>query len=274
MSKFSKFFTAITFAVASAAAAADTYHFNYYYPPGGGTELWSTPVIDGLRNKGHTVKQEFFKSCHDALTRPKTQENAFVVMGGGDISQDTTGKCPAQKDYPAFKLVTNLASTTHYLCTAPSKTNITLADLVGPQTYKVATAAGPSTLLPWNNLVNNSSPKLNVRTIPYEAQVAARAAVLAGTDVDLIFLANGVESIVDAGGKCIAASTAKNHYNLPFLGQFAPGKYNNHYVTIDLWAMGTVSKDTVSALTDVLKSVAFKEFLAKRPSTAHLGLGQ
>ena len=274
MSKFSKFFTTITFAVASAAAVAETYYFNYYYPPGGGTEVWSIPVIDGLRNKGHVVKQEFFKSCHDAMARAKTQENSFVVMGGGDILQDTAEKCPALKDHPTFKLATNLASTTHYLCTAPAKTNITLAALTGSQTYKVAMAAGPTTLLPWNNLVNNSSPKLNVRTIPYEAQVAARAAVLAGTDVDLIFIANSVESIVSAGGKCIAASTVKNHYNLPFLGQFAPGKYNNHYVTIDLWAMGTVSKDTVSTLTDILKSNTFKEFLAQRPSTVHLGLGQ
>lgn len=274
MSKFSKFFTAVTFAVASAAAVADTYHFNYYYPPGGGTEVWSTPVVEGLRSKGYTVKQEFFKSCHEALARAKTQENAFVVMGGGDILQDTAALCPAQKDYPTFKLVTNLASTTHYLCTSPSKTNITLADLTGSQTYKVATAAGPATLPQWTNLVTNSSPKLNIRTIPYEAQVAARAAVLAGTDVDLIYAANGIENVVNAGGKCIAASTAKNHYGLPFLGQFAPGKYNNHYVAIDLWSMGTVSKDTVAALTDVLKSTAFKEFLAKRPSTTHLGLGQ
>jgi hypothetical protein len=98
--------------------------------------------------------------------------------------------------------------------------------------------------------------------------------VIAGTDVDMIFIANGVEAVVSAGGKCIAASTAKNHYGLPFLGQFAPSKYTNHYVTIDLWGMSTVSKDTVSALTEILKSTAFKEFLAKRPSTVHLGLGQ
>jgi len=273
MSKFSKFFTAIAFAVASAAAVADTYHFNYYYPPGGGVEVWSAPVIEGLRNKGHTVKQEFFKSCHDALTRAKTQENSFVVMSGGDM-QDAAGLCPAQKDYPAFKFVTNLASTTHYLCTSPAKTNITLAALTGSQTYKVAMSAGAATLPPWTNLVANSSPKLNIRTIPYEANAAARAAVIAGTDVDMIFIANGVEAVVSAGGKCIAASTAKNHYGLPFLGQFAPSKYTNHYVTIDLWGMSTVSRDTVSGLTEILKSTAFKEFLAKRPSAVHLGLGQ
>lgn len=77
MSKFSKFFAAITFAVVSAAATADTYHFNYYYPPGGGTEVWSIPVVDGLRNKGHTVKQEFFKSCHDALSRAKNSRKCI-----------------------------------------------------------------------------------------------------------------------------------------------------------------------------------------------------
>ena len=274
MSKFSKFFTAITFAVASAAAMADTYHFNYYYPPGGGTGVWSMPVIEGLRNKGHTVKQEFFKSCHDALTRAKTQENAFVVMGGGDILQDTAERCPAQKDYPTFKFVSNLASTTYYLCTAPSKTNITVAALTGPQTFKVAMSAGSSTVQIWNDFVNNSSPKLNARTIPYEAQAAARAAVIAGTDVDMIFIANGAEAIVSAGGKCIAASTVKNHYNVPFLARSAKTKHSDQYVTVDLWGMGTVSNDTVSALTDILKSNAFKEFLAQRPSTVHLGLGK
>lgn len=272
MSKFSKFFAAITFAVVSATAAADTYHFNYYYPPGGGTELWSTPLVEGLRGKGHTVKQEFFKSCHDALSKAKTQQNAFVVMSGGDILQDTAEKCPAQKDYPALNFVSNLGAATFYLCTAPTKTTITAADLTGAQTYKVAMAAGSRPY--WNGLMSDRSTNLNVRVIPYEALAAARAAVVAGTDVDLIFVANGSESIVSAGGKCIAASSVKNHFNLPFLGQSVAAKQNDRYATIDLWSMGTVSKDTLSALTDILKSSNFKEFLAKRPSSAHLGLGQ
>ena len=272
MSIFSKFLTAITFVLASAAAAADTYHFNYYYPPGGGTELWSTPTINGLRNKGHTVKQEFFKSCHDALAKAKTQENAFVVMSGGDMLQDAAGLCPAQKDYPTFKFVTNLSAVTYYLCTSPAKTNITLAILSGKQTYKVATSA--SAVSSWSNLVNNSLPKLNVRTIPYEGPAAARAAAIAGTDVDLVFIANGVENVVSAGGKCIAASAVKNHYNLPFLAQSTTTKHTEYYVTADLWSMSTVSKDTLSAITDTLKSNVFKELLAQRPSTVHLGLGQ
>jgi hypothetical protein len=194
-------------------------------------------------------------------------------MAGGDILPDTAGRCPAQKDYPTLKLVSNLGSGTYYLCTSPKKTNITLKDLTGAQTYNVAMAASPATVPPWTNLVNNSSPKLNVRTIPYEALNSARAAVIAGTDVDLIFVANGVESVVNAGGKCIAASTAKNFYNLPFLGQFAPGKFNNMYVTIDLWALGTPSKETVSTLTSVFRSDVMKEFIANRPSFTHLGLG-
>jgi len=265
-----KFFTAIIFTVASVTAAAESYHFNYYYPPGGGTELWSVPLVEGLRSKGHTVKQEFFKSCHDALANAKTQQNAFVVMAGGDIFQDTAARCPAQKDYPTFKFLTNLASTTLYLCTAPSKTNITLSTLNGSQTYKVAMSVG--SVSQWNDLMNNSSLKLNVRAIPYAALSAARAAAIAGTDVDMIFIANGVENVISAGSKCIAASSVKNHYNLPFLA--GPSKNNERYITIDLWSMGTLSKDTLPALTDILKSNAFKEFLVKRTSTAHLGLGQ
>ena len=261
------------FAVVSTVCLADTFVFNYYYPPGGGTDIWSSPVISGLQAKGHAVKQEFFKSCHDALSRAQTQHNGFVVMSGGDISQEA-GKCPSLKDYPTFRLVTNLASTTHYLCTSPRKTHVTLIDLTGPQTLKVAMSAASDTVTPWTNLVNNSSPKLNVRTIPYEANSSARAAVIAGTDVDLIFIANGVDSVINAGGKCIASSTVKNYYNLPFLGQFAPDKYTNHYVTTDLWAMGIPAKDTLSALIDIFKSGSFKEFLAQRPSSVHLGIGQ
>jgi hypothetical protein len=186
--------------------------------------------------------------------------------------QDTAGVCPAQKDYPTFKLVTNLVSTPYYLCTSPAKTNTTVATLTGTQTYKVAMSAAAVTQ--WTNLVNNSSPKLNVRAIPYEAQVAARAAVLAGTDVDLILIANGVELVVSAGGKCIAASSVKNHYGLPFIAQSTTIKHPEQYVTIDLWAMGTVSKDTVPAVTDTLKADAFKQLLGQRPSSVHLGLGR
>jgi len=273
MSAIFKYFTAVIFSVASIICSADTFVFYYYYPPGGGTDIWSGPVITGLQTKGHSVKQEFLKSCREALEKAANQQNAFVVMTGGDILQDA-GKCPAQKDYPTFKLVTNLSSTTHYLCTSPKKTHITLADLTGTQTYKVAMSAGPATSIPWASLVNNSSPKLNIRTILYEGQASARAAVIAGTDVDMIFLANSIEGIIGAGGKCIASSTVKNYYNLPFLGQFAPDKYTDHYVTIDLWAMGTTSKETLSTLTEVLKSSVFKEFLAQRTSSVHLGIGQ
>lgn len=269
-----KYLIASVLAAASTVSTAATYNFNYYYPPGGGTDQWSSPVIAGLRSKGHTVTQEFFKSCHEALAKAATQQNGFVVMSGGDIAPNTAGRCPAQKDFPALQLVSNLGSGTSYLCTSPKKTNITLKDLVGTQTYNVAMSGAPITVLPWTALVNNSSPKLNLRTIPYEGVAAAKAAAIAGTDVELIFITTGVEDVINAGGKCIASSTVKNFYNLPFLGQFAPGKYTELYVTQDLWAMGTPSKETISMLTDIFKSDIMKEFTSKRPTYTHLGLGK
>ena len=273
MSAIFKYFTAVIFAVASTICSADTFTFNYYYPPGGGTDVWSGPVITGLQARGHSVKQDFYKSCHEAMSKAATQTNAFVLMGTMDISQDA-GRCPSLKDYPTFKLVANLSAASYYLCTAPKKTHITLAELTGPDTLKVAMSSGPISVVPFGNLLSNSSPKLNLRIIPYEGLASARAALIAGTDVDLIWLANGVESIVSAGGKCLASSTAKNHYNLPFMGKFAPGKFQDFYATIDMWALGTPSKEHLALLAEVLQSGTFKDFLAQRPSSINLGVAK
>jgi hypothetical protein len=135
-------------------------------------------------------------------------------------------------------------------------------------------SSGPASLVPFGNLVNNSSPKLNLRAIPYEGMASVRAALIAGTDVDLAWLANGVESVVSAGGKCIASSTAKNHYNLPFLGKFASGKFQDFYATIDLWAFGTPSKEHLALLSEALQSRTFKDLLAQRPSSINLGVAK
>lgn len=273
MNSIFKFVIACVFSVMSTLSAADTFNFNYYYPPGGGTEQWSSPVVDGLRGQGHTVNQEFFKSCHAALSNAVTQHNGFVVMSGSDIMPSVAGRCPAQKDFPTLTFVSNLGSGTIYLCTSPRTKTITLNDLSGPKTYNVAMSAAPITMLPWAALVKNSSPQLNLRAIPYKALSSSIAATIAGTDVELIYIATGVEKIIDAGGVCIASSTSKNFYNLPFLGQFAPTKFKDTYVTIDLWATGTVSTSTVDLLTSILKSKAMKDFSSGRPSYTHLGLG-
>jgi len=273
MNKILKYFFAVVLVASSTLAWADTFYFNYYYPPGGGTEQWSNPLITGLQNKGHIVRQEFFKSCHEAITKTSTQPNGFIVAGP-DILPDVSGKCPAQKDFPQLKLLTNLAAYNYYLCTSPKKTHITLADLSGSQIYKVAISASPSAVTEWTNFITNSTIKNNIRTIPYEAQAAARAALIAGTDVDLMYVATGVEHVISAGGKCLAASSIKNHYNLPALSQLSTGKYTEQYVTIDLWTMHPQSKDNINLLTEILKSSVFKDFLAQRTSSVHLGIGR
>lgn len=271
MSIIVRFFTAVLFVLTLSVCRADNFVFTYYYPPGGGTDIWSAPLIASLQDKGHVVKQEFYKSCYEAIAKASAYPNAFVVIQPMDISQ-SAGRCPSLKDYPTFKSVANLSAASYYLCTSPHKTHLALVDLTGRETLKVAMSSASVSTVSFANIVNNSSPKLNLRAIPYEANQSARAAVIAGTDVDLIYVANGVESIVSAGSKCLASSTRKNYYNLPFLGQSAMDKVQDFYVTIDLWAFGTPSKEHQNLINEALQSKTFKDFLAARPTSINLGM--
>jgi hypothetical protein len=262
------------FVMSLTAAHAATFNFVYYYPPGGGTEAWTNPVIQGLQQRGHTVRKEFFKSCHEALDYARRQtDTTFIITSGLDILPTTAKRCPAQQDQPGLNFVTNISSGSFYLCTSPRKTQITLNDLTGNRQIFVGTTTNDTVMLPWQVLLNHGSPRPNVRLIPYYGQGELRAAAIAGTDIDLVYLASNLEAITSAGGICIASSTQKNHLNLPWLGNLAPGKFQDAYQTFDIWSFNDIKESDVSLLREIFVSREFTEFLAARPSFVHQGIG-
>lgn len=264
----------LSFFVTLLPAHAATFNFVYYYPPGGGTEAWSAPVIQGLEQRGHQVRKEFFKSCHEALAYANRQaDTTFIVTSGLDILPTTAKRCPAQQDQPDLKFVTNISSGYFYLCTSPRKAQITLKDLTGNRQLFVGTTTNDVVMLPWQILLNHGTPRPNVKLIPYYGQSELRAAGIAGTDIDLVYLASNLEAITSAGGVCIASSTQKNHLNLPWLGDLAPGKFQNAYQTFDIWSFNKINDSDVKLLREIFVSREFIEYLAARPSFIHQGIG-
>lgn len=256
-------------------AHAGNINFVYYYPPGGGTDVWTAPIVDGFQEKGYTVKKEFFNNCVDAINFANRQtEPTFIVAAGLDILPETAKRCQAQSSQPGLNLVTNISSGSFYLCTSPNKSNITFKDLQGNQQYIVGTTTNDLTMRPLQGLLSQNPKVINVKLIPYYSQGELRAAALAGTDIDLIYIASNVEAITSAGGVCIASSTAKNHLGLPWLGELAPEKFMDAYVEFELWGFNkNVSSTEISLLTEIFKGQRFQNHLAARPSFTHLGLG-
>jgi len=266
----------LTLALSTSAYASTNYNFVYYYPPGGGSDTWASPVVKTLEQRGHKATKHFFKSCNEALSFAQKQTDpTFVVTAGLDILPASSGICPAKDNVPGLEFLTNLGTGTMYLCTVPSKANLTLKDLQGSKKYSIGIGSRvPALTKPLDALLTHASAKFNVRVIPYGGQAELRAAALAGTDIDFVFLASGSEIITEAGGSCIASSTKANHLNLPWLGDLAPGKFVDAAATFDLWTFNTVNdQKTTQELTSVFQSSQFKEFMAPRKNFVHSGLG-
>lgn len=264
----------LTSAVIMFSAHASNINFVYYYPPGGGTDAWSVPVIDGFIARGHTVRKEYFKSCHDALAFAKTQSDpTFVVTSGLDIQPTVSKRCPSQNSQPGLNFVTNISGGSFYLCTSPKHPNITFKDLQGDRRYTIGNTSADSAMLPWKTLLASDPKVLNVTMIPYGGQAELRAAAIAGTDIELIYMSSNLETITSTGGVCIASSTAKNHLNLPWLGELAPGKFMNTYQTFELWGFENIRSSEIAVLKEIFQSQSFKDYLSDRPSFVHKGLG-
>lgn len=263
----------LLFGTAIKPVAADNFQFVYYYPPGGGTETWSNPLIQELERRGHTVSKDFFKSCHEALTYAKKQTNVtFVVAGGMDLLPTTSKRCPSLNELPDLRYISNIASGSFFVCTVPSHNNLTIKDFNRIKPLNLGTVSTDTVMVPLQSIVRHKSPEFNVKVIPYKTQGELRAAALAGTDLDLIYMASNVDVIMEAGGKCLLSSVEKNYLNLPWLGQFGPSTFQDAYQTFDLWSFSPDASIDKVLLRDVLSSKTFNDFLSARPSFSHRGL--
>lgn len=262
-------FTAVAAVMISVSAQAADIEAVFHYPAGGGLDsstagLWTT--IE--KTSDYRVKKIYYKSCAEAINHVKTTPNSLLISSSAELNlQGSTSRCP---DAPSagIKLESMVISASLYLCTAPGKPKLTVKDLTGDQTYKVAgitSKANTGAVEAFLKAIGSKS-----RVIPYGSAAELRAAASSG-DVDYVFGGNVIPELVAAGSQCLAASSADNLLNLPSLATYSKSGFPEFRITSVLYTVNS-NPDVSAVIERAMKTEEFQKFVSSRDGV-HLGLG-
>jgi tripartite-type tricarboxylate transporter receptor subunit TctC len=243
----------------------------FHNPAGGGVDSSSSAMWAAMERTGKVkVKKIYYKSCAEAVNHIVNNPNSVMATVDGVVDfQGQTKVCPSFPDNN-IKLVSIVFSASAYLCTSPSKTNLTMKDLLSDKVYKVAngmvSVKSSSSLI--QQFLDATGSKSKV--IPYANAVEFRAAVISG-DVDYAIIINGVPELINAGSVCIASSADDNQRNLPSLRSFVKQPFPEFYGNTIM-----VSAHPNSKISEAIELASKDPEFIKAVSTrqgVYLGLG-
>lgn len=262
-------FATISAAMITFAAQASEIEAVFHYPAGGGVDSATAGVWTAIENTSdYRVKKIYYKSCAEAVNHVKTRPNSLLATVSVVLNlQGSTSVCP---DAPSagIKLQSLVSSSSVYLCTAPNTPQLTVEDLTGTRSYKIAaltSKVGTGAITAFLKAIGSNS-----RVIPYANAVELRAAAISG-DVDYVFAGNGIPELVTVGSRCLAASSTDNLRNVPSLGEFTESGFPEFRISSVLFTVHS-NPDISDAIERAMKSEAFQQFVSSREGI-HLGLG-
>jgi len=266
--KLIKYLIAAVLVAGTGVAAADTIEFVHYYPPGGGADQHTTPLIKSLENSGHRVTKKFFKTCSEAVTYSVNAENTVFFVEYQDELQSGNGTCPVMRSLPKkLSFVSPVSSAAFYLCTAPNKAHLTLDNLRRDRSFIGIAAFDPETKRQIFSFIRNT----NIGIVPYAGNAALRAALISG-DLDYIYAASNLTTLMQSGTKCLLSGSKFNALHLPYIGSVFP-VYNSDSVNqMSIWSNRT-DPDTIKQITAAFRSSEFDALLSQQPLLTHTGLG-
>lgn len=256
------------------AQSVDKVTLVFYYPPGGNTEQAAEPLIEHLTQTGISVDKKFTKSCSDALAVLAANDTQhFLVSYGSDLGPNTNGTCESFSSLEgkqlAPKYVSPITTSSFYVCTAPSKPQLTIDDLVtGAPTIAVTASRSKASGATGETYFSN----LAARPIPYATGAELRAAVTSG-DVDFVFTSGLAPAFIAQGAKCVAATTKDNALKVPFLGDVVQVPTETT-ISMHLWSNRPLTVEVTSMLQDAFNALPFQRYLTDRNGFfEHHGIG-
>lgn len=251
-------------------ATSLVYNFVYYYPPGGGQDIATSPLIKYMERNNIQVNKMFFKTCTEAIAYATTNFTpSYLVVFDDDFQNGGTGPCPNIESLPSRpKLITNLTSSTLYLCTAPNKSSLTVSDLTRGKHF-IGMSSNPVRHF---NELKNSISYYGLIPIPYDGTGKLKTS-LAGTDLDFFYATGIVTDMIERGATCLLSSTKVNSFNLPFIGTVFP-KANEMPVTNTLWGNSAITGADIVILKEALRSPEFTGWISKQKVATHEGIGK
>lgn len=253
--------------------ASTKIEFVYYYPPGGGTDRYTAPLVESLTAQNVEVSRKFFKSCSEAVSYVNNNpEGRLIVASSDDMHPEKDNRCPSQKT-SNLQWVSNIMSAPLYLCTVPSKSNLTLEDLLSGQQYNIGSLTSEIAWLPINAFVKYNKNDLNVRLVPYEGGGALRIAAMSGRDLDFVVTGNDAPVFMKEGANCIASTHKDNYLNLPHLGSYVKDiEFPNFSLDLSFWGINSLSSTQEDALIQAFNSETNTSFLKTREGVQHKGI--
>jgi hypothetical protein len=265
------FLLALSLALAS-TGWAQTAEFVFYHPPGGGADTHSRGLIIALEQQGVLVKRTYVKSCAEAISYVENNSNAFVISLTADLRYSHSARCPSIDRVPKLRLYSSIADTSFVYCAAPKRQDLDLKTIETIQRQLlVAVPTIDANWIPFNLFVKNQKKPAELKLVPYKGGGDLKTAVLSG-NVDLFYVGT-VRDLIDSGARCLAASTRKNPYGLPFLGDLTTIKdFPETALTTTLWHAGSLDKKLHDSLRQAFVSKTFQEYLASN-FLSHNGIG-
>jgi tripartite-type tricarboxylate transporter receptor subunit TctC len=257
--------------VATVAQAQNT-EFIFYHPPGGGADTHSRGLITALEQQGVTVKRTYVKSCAEAITYVENNPGSVMVSLTADLRYSDSARCPSIDRVPKLKLYSSIADTSFVYCTAPKRRDLDLAAIAASKDQLlVAVPTIDANWIPFNLFAKNQKNPANLKLVPYKGGGDLKTAVLAG-NVDLFYVGT-VKDLLEQGARCLAASTRKNPYGLPFLGDLTTVKvFPETALTTTLWYSGNLDPAMDKNFRRAFASRTFQEHLQAN-SLSHNGIG-
>jgi tripartite-type tricarboxylate transporter receptor subunit TctC len=255
----------------STVAQAENIEFVFYHPPGGGADTHSRGLITALEQQGILVKRTYVKSCAEAIAQVENNSSSFMVSLTADLRYSDSAKCPSIDRIPKMKLYSSIADTAFVYCAAPKRSDLDLAAIsASKKQLLVAVPTVDANWIPFNLFARNQKNPADLKLIPYKGGGDLKIAVLAG-NVDLFYVGT-VKDLLEQGARCLAASTRKNPYGLPFLGDLTSMRdFPETALTTTLWYAGNLDKTLDERLRRAFASQTFKDHL-KDNSLSHNGI--
>ena len=262
----------LIFAMCGAAQANEqtAYNFVYYYPPGGGHDAATSPLIKYMERNHLTVNKVFFKSCVEAITYVvESKKPSYLLVFDDDLTSTVMGPCPNIQSLPrAPRLITNLTQSAMYICTSPSKSQLTLADLTQGKRF-IGSPSVPSRLI---TDLKKSLTHPGLTMVPYSSSGKLKASLLSN-DLDFFYATGIVHDRIEQGSKCLLSSTRINSLGLPFIGTVFP-EFTETPVNNTIWGNAAISNVDIARLKEAFMSPEFSTWIKSAKNVSHSGLGK
>jgi len=265
----------VLMALATVVMTAQASEITVLFPrsPGTLSDKYVTMMKPFLERKGVSVNFMFMGSCADAVTQLKANKaNTVMSLTNADYNPAADAECKINGVDDGASIYKELATSPNYICyTKSALLKPSLSQSSADFTSSIPLRVGAFTSGIAQLKFLKESQKWNYVMMPYTGGASLMQAVIAG-DVDAVFGSSNAIQVADAGGKCIAATSLPNWYNVPHINTMLNSPIGEFTARLVWWKIGNIDPLIDKAISEITVDPEYIKKIASEfkmyPSTA------